>query len=345
MPGARLADHGLPAAGSSAAAGDPRGCRRATETPPGEIATAIDGCGVVTFALPLERMARAFARLDGLDGGALLQAMRARPELVARPARSGYASNSGGAGGWAAKLGAEGLLCAVADDGRLALKCEDGELRAVGPALGRFLELLGRRRARSVDAAGEQPRRDHRRDRRLGVGSSRRSGSPRRSAARPGGSSGRRYRSHGRRWLRLVFRGESSSRAATSGTAGRAPPSPRTRPRPIAGARCRISRSRSTTRWRPPRPAGCTSSAVTRPTAAAAERLALRRRGLAGLAPMPSARAAAGAAVVGTKLYVAGGVTSDALGGRTLARRMLVFDLARSRWSSVAGRRRASTSR
>jgi non-specific serine/threonine protein kinase len=52
---------------------------------------------------------------------------------------------------------------------------------------------------------------------------------------------------------------------------------------------------------------------------------------------MPSARAAAGAAVVGRKLYVAGGVTSDALGGRTLARRMLVLDLVRLRWSSVAG--------
>ena len=46
----------------------------------------------------------------------------------------------------------------------------------------------------------------------------------------------------------------------------------------------------------------------------------------------PEARAAAGAAVVGTRLYVAGGV-----GPGGLARRMLVFDLVRRRWSTGPG--------
>jgi L-asparaginase II len=109
-----------------------------------EIPTAVDGCGVVTFATPLRTMAHAFARLEELDGGArVLAAMRARPDLV------------GGDGlldtelmqtrSWAAKRGAEGLLCGVAPDGlAFALKCEDGDFRALRPALGRFLELVGR---------------------------------------------------------------------------------------------------------------------------------------------------------------------------------------------------------
>jgi N-acetylneuraminic acid mutarotase len=61
-----------------------------------------------------------------------------------------------------------------------------------------------------------------------------------------------------------------------------------------------------------------------------------RWRALPGL---PEPRAAAGAAVVGGKLYVVGGVTLAADGGRTLARRMLVFDLARRRWQSSPGPR------
>jgi hypothetical protein len=47
---------------------------------------------------------------------------------------------------------------------------------------------------------------------------------------------------------------------------------------------------------------------------------------------MPERRAAAGAAVVGGRLYVVGGV-----GPEGLARRMLVLDLARRRWSTAPG--------
>src|ERR687896_210248 len=36
-----------------------------------ELGAGIDGCGVVAFTLPLERMALAFARLEQLDGGDL----------------------------------------------------------------------------------------------------------------------------------------------------------------------------------------------------------------------------------------------------------------------------------
>jgi L-asparaginase II len=44
--------------------------------------------------------------------------------------------------GWVAKGGAEGLLCAAAPDGRgIAIKAEDGNQRALRPALASFLGL------------------------------------------------------------------------------------------------------------------------------------------------------------------------------------------------------------
>jgi non-specific serine/threonine protein kinase len=58
----------------------------------------------------------------------------------------------------------------------------------------------------------------------------------------------------------------------------------------------------------------------------------LRRGRWRALPRMPEPRAAGGAAVVGGKLYVVGGV-----GPAGLARRTLVLDLARQRWSTVVG--------
>jgi L-asparaginase II len=114
------------------------------ELEPTEIPTAVDGCGVVCFALPLERIAFMFSRLESRDGGGrVAAAMRARPELV------------GGAGqpdtelmrtlpGWAAKGGAEALFCAAGPGGLgVALKTQDGGYRALRPAISAFLARLG----------------------------------------------------------------------------------------------------------------------------------------------------------------------------------------------------------
>ena len=110
-----------------------------------EIPTGVDGCGVVTWGLPLEAMARAFSRLSTLErAGRVVNAMSAHPELVggegmldtdlmrARPS-------------WVAKRGAEGLICAVSRSGTgIALKCEDGNPRPLRPALAWFIgEQLG----------------------------------------------------------------------------------------------------------------------------------------------------------------------------------------------------------
>jgi len=116
----------------------------AAEVDPETIRTAADGCGVVTFALTLERMAHGFSRLAGLDGGArVVAAMCEHPELIRGPLAADTMLMQA-LPGWVAKGGAEGLLCAVSPDGLgIALKVEDGDTRAVRSALAAFLARLG----------------------------------------------------------------------------------------------------------------------------------------------------------------------------------------------------------
>jgi L-asparaginase II len=116
----------------------------AAEVEPNALGTGTDGCGIVTFALTLERMAHAFSRLESLPGGSrIAAAMRARPELVGGPDGADYFLMRD-APGWLAKGGAEGLLCAVGPDGvGVALKTEDGAARSHAPALAAFLGRLG----------------------------------------------------------------------------------------------------------------------------------------------------------------------------------------------------------
>ncbi len=114
----------------------------AAEVAQDEIPSAVDGCGVLTFALPLERMAHAFARLEQLDGGErVAAAMRAHPELIRGP-RATDTRLMCTLPGWIAKGGAEGLLCAAANGLGVALKAEDGNGRALGPAAASFLRQL-----------------------------------------------------------------------------------------------------------------------------------------------------------------------------------------------------------
>lgn len=116
----------------------------AAEVDAGTIPIAVDGCGVSTFALPLERMAHSFSRLGKLDGGArVTQAMRAHPELIRGPLAADTMLMQTQPG-WTAKGGAEGILCAVSPEGLgLALKVEDGAQRAIRSALAAFLARLG----------------------------------------------------------------------------------------------------------------------------------------------------------------------------------------------------------
>lgn len=117
---------------------------RAADMAAEDIGTGIDGCGVVAFALPLERMALAYARLERLDGGdRVAAAMRAHPGLIRGPDGDDTILMRAREG-WIAKGGAEGLMCAAGPSGLgLAVKVEDGNARAVGPALAAFVARLG----------------------------------------------------------------------------------------------------------------------------------------------------------------------------------------------------------
>ena len=137
MRGYRLPDHPLQV--------------RIRELVGGDRRTAIDGCGVPTFALPLAEMAAFLTRTPER----IVEAMRAHPDLV------------GGVGaddtdlmrelpGWIAKRGAEGLFCAAGPDGEgIALKVEDGTSRALRPALGHVLGVERFREVPVTNSRGE----------------------------------------------------------------------------------------------------------------------------------------------------------------------------------------------
>ena len=116
----------------------------AADADPAELGVAIDGCAVPTFALPLERMALMFSRLESIEGGArVASAMRARPELIRGP-RAADTMLMRELDGFTAKGGAEGLMCAAGPNGLgIALKVADGSTRAVRSALGELLSRLG----------------------------------------------------------------------------------------------------------------------------------------------------------------------------------------------------------
>jgi L-asparaginase II len=116
-----------------------------------EIAVAVDGCGVATFALPLARLGAAFSSLataarSGDRGPArVIGAMSRYPELVGGAGRLCTRLMQVTAGRIIAKVGAEGVYCAAVTDVGLgiALKVQDGARRAVEPALLAVLHVLG----------------------------------------------------------------------------------------------------------------------------------------------------------------------------------------------------------
>ena len=100
--------------------------------------TAVDGCGVPTFARTLSEAAALLTRAPPR----IRAAMRAHPELVGASRGAPDTDLMRLRDGWIAKGGAEGLFCAAHEDGRgIALKSEDGADRAIRPALGLVLGI------------------------------------------------------------------------------------------------------------------------------------------------------------------------------------------------------------
>jgi L-asparaginase II len=124
---------------------------RWTELPRPDIGTGVDGCGVVTVAIPVSSLAAALARLaraaDAEDGAArsVVRAMAAHPDMLGGTRRLCTAVVSATRGRVIAKVGAEGVYGALVTDRDwgIALKVRDGARRAAEVALVAVLDGLG----------------------------------------------------------------------------------------------------------------------------------------------------------------------------------------------------------
>src|SRR5206468_4239659 len=114
------------------------------------IGQALDGCGVVAFALSLESMARAWSRLaravrsNDPVPARIVHAMRTRPFLIGGTDRFDSVLIEETDGRAVAKIGAEGVhSIAVPEQGiGIAVKVDDGARRAQFPAVIRILQWL-----------------------------------------------------------------------------------------------------------------------------------------------------------------------------------------------------------
>jgi len=130
------------------------------------IQTAVDGCGLPTFALSLAALAGAYARLAaahrrGEDAPArVVGAMLQHPEYVGGTDRLCTELMRAAGGRIFAKVGAEGVYCAGVPGAELgiALKVHDGAWRAAEPALLATLsalQLLSREEAGALERFAE----------------------------------------------------------------------------------------------------------------------------------------------------------------------------------------------
>ena len=122
--------------------------------PSDSVPDGIDGCTVPVYAFPLRNMALAYANLCNPDflGGKykksqnyVLSAMTMYPEYVAGKRRLDTVLMKRFGSRVVCKVGAEGVYCAglIGKATGIALKIEDGGLRAAGPAIIETLLQLG----------------------------------------------------------------------------------------------------------------------------------------------------------------------------------------------------------
>ncbi|MGH8809630.1 MAG: asparaginase [Noviherbaspirillum sp.] len=118
-----------------------------------DLKSGIDGCSAPNYAMPLSRLALAYARLaqganDAVHGslsGDLFDAMTTHPELVSGTGRSDLAFMQTAPGDWVAKIGAEAVqVIGIRSAGLgIAVKVADGNSRALYPAVISVLQQIG----------------------------------------------------------------------------------------------------------------------------------------------------------------------------------------------------------
>jgi L-asparaginase II len=123
-----------------------------TGVPEQALVAGTDGCSAPNYAVPLDRLAYAFARLasgedDSRYGDAparLAAAMTAHPEMVSGEKRNDLTLMHAGRGDWVTKVGAEGVQAiGIRSKGwGIALKVVDGNARGLHPATVAVLDQL-----------------------------------------------------------------------------------------------------------------------------------------------------------------------------------------------------------
>ena len=122
--------------------------------PEDKLEIGIDGCGVPVFYLPLDHMARAYARLGSPDKGewgeyeaaarTIRDAMAAHPDALAGTGRIDTAISQVTGGRVIAKIGADAVYCMAVKDEKMGIasKVEEGDYGAVNPALMAVLKYM-----------------------------------------------------------------------------------------------------------------------------------------------------------------------------------------------------------
>ncbi len=117
------------------------------DVPSDDVRGAVDGCGVVSWAVPLRAIATGYARMANADGPmqTIVSAMMTHPELVAGKRRLCTALMKAYPGKVLAKVGAGGVYgVALLDRGLgVAIKVLDGDPKATAVALLAVLDSLG----------------------------------------------------------------------------------------------------------------------------------------------------------------------------------------------------------
>jgi L-asparaginase II len=117
------------------------------------LVAGIDGCSAPNYAVALDRLAFAYARLARADAddrygvapATLAAAMTAHPDMVSGERRNDLTLMRAGRGDWVTKVGAEGVQ-AVGVRSRtwgIAIKVVDGNARGLHPATVAVLDQLG----------------------------------------------------------------------------------------------------------------------------------------------------------------------------------------------------------
>jgi L-asparaginase II len=126
---------------------------QATKADAAQLIAGTDGCSAPNYAMPLHRLAHAFARLAsgaqdpelGEPFGALRNAFVKHPEMISGTGRNDLAFTQAGRGDWITKIGADGVqvIASVSRREAMAIKMISGNMNALYAAAVVAIDQIG----------------------------------------------------------------------------------------------------------------------------------------------------------------------------------------------------------